>query len=187
MAFLTKRSLSLGNVPARSGVTLALPFLDSMLPAVRCRSDGGAAGRHALARSLPARRDHAEVDAGDRGCRISDLRNPAAAESVPEPHQRHQRSGVRAGVWQRRRRITIARPPPYLSGAFAKTGARPELGVTIDQVIARKIGQDTPLPSLELMIEEASVNCGDGLNCAYRDTISWQGPIPRCRWRTTRR
>ena len=26
------------------------------------------------------------------------------------------------------------------------------------------------------MIEEASVNCGDGLNCAYRDTISWQGP-----------
>jgi hypothetical protein len=64
----------------------------------------------------------------------------------------------------------------YLSGAFAKTGAKPELGVTIDQVVARKIGQETPLPSLELMIEEASVNCGDGLNCAYRDTISWQGP-----------
>ena len=46
----------------------------------------------------------------------------------------------------------------------------------MDQVAAQKIGQDTPLPSIELMIEEASVNCGDGLSCAYRDTISWQGP-----------
>jgi hypothetical protein len=43
-------------------------------------------------------------------------------------------------------------------------------------VIARQIGQDTPLPSIELMIEEPSVNCGDGLSCSYRDTISWQGP-----------
>jgi hypothetical protein len=69
----------------------------------------------------------------------------------------------------------------YLSGAFAKTGAKPELGVTVDQMIAKKIGQETPLPSLELMIEEASLNCGDGLSCAYRDTISWQGansPLP---------
>jgi hypothetical protein len=64
----------------------------------------------------------------------------------------------------------------FLSGAFAKVGARPELGITADQVVARQIGQDTPLPSLELMIEEASLNCGDGLSCSYRDTISWQGP-----------
>ena len=37
------------------------------------------------------------------------------------------------------------------------------------------------MPSLELMIEEATVNCGDGLSCSYRDTISWQGttsPLP---------
>jgi hypothetical protein len=46
----------------------------------------------------------------------------------------------------------------------------------VDQVAARAISQDTPLPSLELMIEEPSVNCGDGLSCSYRDTISWQGP-----------
>ena len=64
----------------------------------------------------------------------------------------------------------------FLSGAFAKVGAQPQLGVTIDQVAAQKIGQDTPIPSLELMIEESSVNCGDGLSCAYRDTMAWQGP-----------
>jgi hypothetical protein len=64
----------------------------------------------------------------------------------------------------------------FLSGAFAKPGAKAHLGVTVDQVAARRISQDTPLPSLELMIEEPSVNCGDGLSCSYRDTISWQGP-----------
>jgi hypothetical protein len=51
----------------------------------------------------------------------------------------------------------------------------------MDQVAAQHIGQDTPLPSLELMIEEATLSCGDGLSCAYRDTISWQNansPLP---------
>ena len=64
----------------------------------------------------------------------------------------------------------------FLSGAFAEVGAQPSLGITVDQIAAQKIGQDTPLPSLELTIEEPSLNCGDGLSCSYRDTISWQGP-----------
>src|SRR5690606_13185887 len=65
----------------------------------------------------------------------------------------------------------------YLSGACAQSGAQPTLGVTMDQVAARKLGQDTPLPSLELMVEEASLSCGEGLSCAYRNTISWQNEI----------
>ena len=32
------------------------------------------------------------------------------------------------------------------------------------------------MPSLELGIEDPSLSCGDGLSCAYRDTISWQSP-----------
>ena len=64
----------------------------------------------------------------------------------------------------------------FLSGAHAEAGPRAHLGVTMDQVAAQHIGQDTPLPSLEMMIEEATLSCGDGLSCAYRDTISWQGP-----------
>jgi hypothetical protein len=64
----------------------------------------------------------------------------------------------------------------FLSGAFAKTGAQPYLGVTDRPGRGAAIGQDTPLPSLELMIEGASLNCGDGLSCSYRDTISWQSP-----------
>ena len=69
----------------------------------------------------------------------------------------------------------------YLSGAKAEFGAQPFLGITVDQVVVKHIGQETPLPSLELCIEESSVNCGDGLSCAYRNTLSWQSdtsPLP---------
>src|SRR4029079_11836192 len=62
-----------------------------------------------------------------------------------------------------------------LSGAHAEAGPRAKLGVTMDQFAAQHIGQETPLPSIELTIEDASLSCGD-LSCAYRDTISWQGP-----------
>jgi hypothetical protein len=47
--------------------------------------------------------------------------------------------------------------------------------------IAQRLGQDTPLPSLELCIEPAGLNCGAGLTCAYRNTIAWQSalsPLP---------
>jgi hypothetical protein len=55
-------------------------------------------------------------------------------------------------------------------------GSEAELGITADQVAARHIGQDAPLPSLELSIEDGSLSCGTGLSCAYRNTISWQSP-----------
>jgi hypothetical protein len=55
------------------------------------------------------------------------------------------------------------------------------LGVTVDQVAARHLGQESPLPSLELGIEDSSNACGEGWSCAYRDTISWldeRTPLP---------
>jgi Protein of unknown function (DUF1552) len=64
----------------------------------------------------------------------------------------------------------------FLSGAHAEAGPRAHLGVTLDQFAAQHIGQETALPSIELTIEDASLSCGEGLSCAYRDTISWQGP-----------
>ena len=69
----------------------------------------------------------------------------------------------------------------YLNGAVAKNtrGADVEAGTTIDQLIAREIGQDTPLPSLELAIEDNSNMVGicDGTSsCTYLDTLSWSSP-----------
>jgi hypothetical protein len=55
---------------------------------------------------------------------------------------------------------------------------------TIDQAIAMKIGQETPLPSLQLAVEDpgaTSSNCGEGYSCAYTNSISWTWGNPE-RW-----
>jgi hypothetical protein len=68
----------------------------------------------------------------------------------------------------------------FLSGARAKhtAGADVYLGTTVDQVIARKIGQDTVLPSIELGIEDVGYTgiCNYGYSCSYVNTISWETP-----------
>src|SRR5262249_7374735 len=67
------------------------------------------------------------------------------------------------------------------SAAIFLSGGRPQknavkVGVTVDQVAAEHIGQDTPLPSIELGIEEVSLSCGAGYGCAYFNTISGRTP-----------
>jgi hypothetical protein len=52
------------------------------------------------------------------------------------------------------------------------------VGTSLDQIIARKIGQDTPMPSLQLCIEnlDQAGGCTYNYSCAYTDTISWASP-----------
>lgn len=68
----------------------------------------------------------------------------------------------------------------FLSGAHIKrtTGQDIYAGITIDQVLAEHIGQDTPMPSLEMCIEDPGALgvCGAGYSCAYANTISWSSP-----------
>jgi hypothetical protein len=50
---------------------------------------------------------------------------------------------------------------------------------TIDQIVAKQIGQETPLPSLELATEDFTGyvgGCSPGFSCAYMNTISWSSP-----------
>jgi len=61
--------------------------------------------------------------------------------------------------------------PRKTAGADATVGS-----ATIDQQIARKIGQETLLPSLQLAVEDpnsSSSNCGEGYSCSYTNSISW--------------
>src|SRR5262249_34921522 len=67
-------------------------------------------------------------------------------------------------------------PSVFLNGVHPKRtdGADIRAGVTIDQMAASKIGQQTPLPSLELAIEDYSGlvgSCDVGFSCAYMNTI----------------
>src|SRR5207253_4098829 len=52
-------------------------------------------------------------------------------------------------------------------------------GVSLDQIVARKYGQDTLLPSIQLAIEDPGANtgiCGWGYSCAYSNSVSWAAP-----------
>jgi hypothetical protein len=74
----------------------------------------------------------------------------------------------------------------WLSGAIPKKTFAEDVysGETVDQVIARKIGQETPLPSLELATEDFTGyvgGCDTQYSCAYMNTISWSSatsPVP---------
>jgi hypothetical protein len=69
----------------------------------------------------------------------------------------------------------------FLTGVWPKrTEAEDVLANTsIDQVVAQQIGQDTPLPSLEVATEDFTGYvgaCSPGFNCAYLNTVSWSSP-----------
>ena len=73
----------------------------------------------------------------------------------------------------------------FLSCARAKRteGSDYELGITMDQVAAQRIGRDTPIPSLELgtdLIAQVG-NCDNGFACVYQNNLSWSSsttPLP---------
>jgi len=72
-------------------------------------------------------------------------------------------------------------PAVFLNGVHPKRtdGADIQAGVTIDQMFAAKMGQETPLPSLELATEDYSGlvgACDVGFSCTYMNTISWRTP-----------
>ena len=75
----------------------------------------------------------------------------------------------------------------YLTGAHAVkasgTNSTLEVGVSMDQLAARELREDTQLASLELSLEanELVGQCEDGYGCAYSATIAWRDantPMP---------
>jgi hypothetical protein len=69
-------------------------------------------------------------------------------------------------------------PATWLSAVHPRQSHAPFGGVTIDQVAARHIGQDTPLPSLEVATEEegGGAACDGTYGCSYGKTISFRTP-----------
>jgi hypothetical protein len=74
-----------------------------------------------------------------------------------------------------------------VSSACWITGVRPKrtdgpdfrVGPSLDQIVARQIGQDTIFPSIEVATEDFSGlqgACDPGYSCAYMNTLSWQSP-----------
>jgi len=177
MAFITKAHLSRRTFLHGVGVTMALPLLESMIPAATLLGQTVAKPHTRFGAiyfphgAIMPQWTPAAEGAGFELTPILQPLKPFYNQINVISDLRHA-NAYGSGATANHNRSAAA----YLSGAFAETGAQPSLGITVDQIAARKIGQDTPLPSLELTIEEPSLNCGDGLSCSYRDTISWQGP-----------
>jgi hypothetical protein len=180
-AFLTRRHLSRRTLLQGAGVTLALPLLESMVPAATALAQTAATPRTRLGcfyvphgatmyKWTPATEG--------RNFEMSEILAPL------EPYRDqltvisnlvHQSAdGADAGA-EHARSAAI-----FLSGGQPQKNAV-RVGVTVDQLAAEAIGQDTPLPSIELGIEDASLSCGAGYGCAYFNTISWSSattPLP---------
>ncbi|HTA45097.1 MAG TPA: DUF1552 domain-containing protein [Bryobacteraceae bacterium] len=72
-------------------------------------------------------------------------------------------------------------PSVFLNASHPKRteGEDVRAGTTIDQIAAERIGQDSPLPSLELATEDMTGligACDVGFSCTYTNTISWKTP-----------
>ncbi|HTM05531.1 MAG TPA: DUF1552 domain-containing protein [Vicinamibacterales bacterium] len=182
-SFITKQHLSRRTVLHGLGVTLALPVLESMLPAATAFAETVAAKNRTRFGAIYF--PHGVIQekwipaSEGTGYAITPILEPIKpfVDRITVVSNLKHAQAYGSGATANHNRAASA----FLSGAYAKTGAQPHLGVTVDQVIAKQRGQDTPMPSLELAIEGPSVNCGDGLSCSYRDTISWQSdtsPLP---------
>src|SRR5207245_9505757 len=68
----------------------------------------------------------------------------------------------------------------FLTQAHCKQtqGSDLHAGVSLDQIFAKQHGQDTPIPSMQLCIEnvDQAGGCSYGYSCAYTDSISWASP-----------
>ena len=68
----------------------------------------------------------------------------------------------------------------FLTGVRVKktAGADIHAGVSIDQIVAQKVGHLTRFPSLELTCDSVrkSGNCDSGYSCAYQFNLSWRSP-----------
>ena len=183
MPFITKKHL-----PRRTflrsviGASVALPLLDSMIPSMTAlaataanpksrlgfiyvphgavmdkwtpAAEGAGYEMTPILSPLEAYRDRLTIVSG-----LADI----AAESQGDGGGDHSRCA-----------------PSYLSGVHPKRteGEDIQAGMTIDQIAAEKIGQDTPLPSLELGIEDTGLVgvCDVGYACAYMNSIAWKSP-----------
>jgi len=186
--------LSKKYIPRRSflrgvGVTLALPLLDSMIPAQTPLAKTAATPKtrftaifspHGWSPTYWAdgRPDIAPTEGRNVG--LGFIHQPLA----PWRDKLTIVSGLDA---------TSSMPPPGSSGgdhsraSAVFTGATPKktagadiyCGASVDQIIAQKFGQDTLLPSIQLAIEDPGANtgiCGWGYSCAYSNSISWASP-----------
>ncbi len=178
--FLTKKSLSRRTLLRGAGAAVALPLLDAMLPAFVPLAKAAAKPRMrfgavyfpngAIMQELTPK----TVGSGFEFTPILKPLEPFRDSLLIVTNLTRSHPGSQFGDHA----VSAA---GFLTGVWPKrTEAEDVLAnTTIDQVVARQIGQDTPLPSLEVATEDFTGyvgGCSPGFSCAYLNTISWSTP-----------
>ena len=176
---ITKKVLSRRTVLRSLGAAIPLPFLDAMVPALTALQRTAAQPR--------LRFGAVYVPNGVIPGQWFPSAEGTAFEMSPslKPLERFRdRLLVVSGL------DSVPPPPPgerqYNNHADASTRFLTDVtpsrslraGVSIDQILAKHVGQDTALPSLELALEsvDSGSSCDFGRSCVYTGTISWAGP-----------
>jgi len=182
--FIAKKHLPRRTFLRGMGVTLALPLLDSMIPAQTLTRNTAAAPSSRLGFVyVPhgAIMDNWTPATEGAGFEFTRILKPL------EPFR--DRLTIVSGMGHRAADSTAVHslsPTTWLSGVRPKPtqGTDAYAGVTADQIAAQTIGQDNILPSMELAIEDHSGligACDRDYGCIYMNTLSWRThttPLP---------
>jgi predicted component of type VI protein secretion system len=192
--YLTGSSIPRRTFLRGMSTTVALPFLDAMVPVGR-----GAAA--ALAEVDATRFVAIEMVHGAAGCNewgaTQNLWSPAktgrdfdlspSALSSLEPFRDYLTivsntdvAGAEAEIPREIGGDHFRSSAVFLTQGHPKQteGSDVRVGTSMDQLYAQRFGQDTPIPSLQLCIEnvDQAGGCAYGYACVYTDTVSWAGP-----------
>lgn len=174
--FITKKHIPRRTFLRGAGAMIALPFLDAMVPA-----------RTALAKTAAAAKPRLAFIYFPHGA-IMEKWTPAKAgrdfelSPILEPLKDFKDKltivsglGNRPGESQAVHAIV---PATWLSCVHPKQGQEPNMAITVDQMAANHIGQETPLPSLEIATEPQGGGgaCDRDYGCNYSGTISFRTP-----------
>ena len=190
--FVTKKHISRRTVLQGMGAAVALPFLESMVPA--------ATPLRRTAASPMNRLSCIEIVHGSAGSTqwgteqnlwmpategsnfefspilkpLESFQDDITIISMMDCHQADPFTPEEVGADHFRSSAV------FLTAAHPKQtmGSDVYCGTSIDQLYAQRFGQDTPLPSIQLCTEnmDASGSCAFNYSCVYMDTISWSSP-----------
>ena len=179
--FITKKHLPRRTFLRGAGAMIALPLLDAMIPA---RTALAATAAKPLPKMAFVYFPHGAImeqwtpATEGKEFELSPILTPL--KSFKDKLTIVSGLGNRPGESQAVHAIV---PATWLSCVHPKQGQEPSMAQTADQIAAQHIGQDTPLPSLEIATEAQGGGgaCDRDYGCNYSGTISFRTastPLP---------
>jgi hypothetical protein len=184
--FITKKHIHRRTVLKAAGVSLALPFLDAMVPAGTALAQTAAVPKLRTGFFyIPHGAIMGNTSHGPSIDRWTPSGSGATFTLSPilaslEPYKKYVSSFGNLQNAATAGSVHSFTPATWLSATRPDTGApRAHMATTLDQVIAKIIGQDTPLPSLEVAAETTVQSAAGG--GGYYSTLSFrdaESPLP---------